>query len=106
MKLQTGGSIDMLGNTITNVVDDPEKRQVFNATINGSSTWQKVAYPAAFPAGSQLTIMATPQDDNGFHFSVRARAITLTSFQFLPTNVNGSIHTGAAVIGFIVERTN
>ena len=106
MKLLDDGSIDMGGQPIVNAVDDPEKRQVLSATINGSATWQKVTYPTAFPAGSQLTIIANAQDDNGFHFFIRMRAITLTSFQFIAVNDNGSIHTGAGVVGFAVEKRN
>ena len=80
------------------VVDDPEKRQLLTATINGSATWQKVAYPSAFPAGSQLTIMGTAQDDNGSHFFIRVRAVTRQAFQFIAVNFNGDIHTGAGVV--------
>lgn len=87
-------------------IDAPKDHQVFTATINGSATWQTVNYPVSFPSGSTIRIMATPQDDNGFDYFVRVRSVGLTSFQFIPRNHSGSVHTGAGVIAFYAIRQN
>lgn len=93
-------------NAVRGVSDDPERRQVIKATINGSGTWQKKTSPTPFPVGATITIIATPQDDNGSHFFLRTRNITRLNFQLIAVNTNGSIHTGNAIIGIIAERNN
>ena len=87
-------------------IDAPKNHQVFTATINGSGTWQTVNYPTSFPSGSAVRVFATPQDDNDNDYFVRVRSVGLTSFQFIPTDHNGRVHTGASVIGFWAIRQN
>lgn len=99
---------DVIGfnSAVQGVPYNPLKRQVIKATINGSGTWQRKTFPTPFPVGATVTVIATPQDDNGSHFFLRTRNITRINFQLIAVNFNGSIHTGNAIIGIIAERNN